>query len=66
MNRYKFIIIIIIIIINESSRNVSFKPDVKLSTNKICQFLENIVIRCEIAEQNPNGYCDADFEWNTG
>jgi len=46
----------------ESSSNKNFKPDTnKLSTNKRCQFLENIVIRSEVSEQNLNGYCKVDF-----
>ena len=50
MNRYKFVIS------NESSMNTNVKPDIhKLSTNKRCQFLENIMITGEITERNPNG-----------
>jgi hypothetical protein len=63
MNRYKFIIIIII---KNSCSDISFKPDAKLSTNKIFQFLEHTVMRCEKPEQKPNGYFDADFVWKTG
>jgi len=33
----------------------------KASTNKICQFLENIVPVNETSEQNSNGYCNVDF-----
>jgi cell division protein FtsL len=52
VNRFKFVIN------NESSKNTDVKPDInQLSTNKRCQFLENIVIRGEISEQNPNLYC---------
>ena len=44
------------VINNDSSRNRNVKPDNnKLSAHKRCQFLENIVIRDEISEQNPNG-----------
>jgi hypothetical protein len=36
--------------------DTNVKSDItKLSTNKKCQFLENIVVRGEIIEQNPNG-----------
>ena len=33
---------------------------------KRCQFLQNIVIRSEISEQNLNGYCDVDFVFRLG
>jgi len=33
----------------------------KVSTNKRCQFLENIVPINETSEQNSNGYCNVDF-----
>jgi hypothetical protein len=56
MNRYQFVIS------KESSKNTDVKPDInQLSANKRCQFLENIVIRGEISEQNQNGYCNVDF-----
>jgi hypothetical protein len=61
MNRYQFVIS------NESSKNTDVKPDTnQLSTNKRCQFLENIVIRGEISEQKPNGYCNIDFVFTLG
>ena len=33
----------------------------KVSTNKRCQFVENIVPINETSEQNSNGYCNVDF-----
>jgi hypothetical protein len=56
MNGYEFVIN------NESSKNTDIKPDLNQpSTNKRWQLLENIVIRDEISEQNPNGYSNAEF-----
>ena len=61
INRYQFVIN------NDSSKNTDVKPDInQLSTNKRCQFLENIVIRGEISEQNQNGYCNVDFVFRLG
>jgi len=56
MNRYQFVTN------NESSNNTNVKSEInKLSTNKRCQFLENIVPIKETSEQKPNGYCNVDF-----
>ena len=56
MNGYHFVIN------NDSSKNRNVKPDInKLSTNKRCKILENIVIIDETSEQYPNGYCNVDF-----
>jgi hypothetical protein len=61
INRYQFVIN------NESSKNTDVKTDInQLSTNKRCQFLENIVIRGKISEQNPSGYCNVDFVFRLG
>ena len=47
---------------NDSSRNTNVKSEInKVSTNKRCQFLENIVPINETSEQNSNGYCNVDF-----
>jgi hypothetical protein len=47
---------------NESSKNTNVKSEInKVSTNKRCQFLENIVPVTETSEQNWNGYCNVDF-----
>jgi len=47
---------------NESSKNTNVKSEInKLSTNKRCQFLENIVPVNETSEQNSNGYCNVDI-----
>ena len=52
---------------NESSKNSNVKSEInKLSTNKRCQFLENIVPVNETSEQNPNGYCNVDFVFTLG
>jgi hypothetical protein len=46
MNRYQFVTN------NESSKNTNVKPEInKLSKNKICQFLENILPIKETSEQ---------------
>ena len=47
---------------------VSFELNLKLikvSTNKKCQFLENIMPINETSEQNSNGYCKVDFVFNS-
>jgi len=42
--------------------NTNVKSEInKLSKNKRCQFLENIVPINETSEQSPNGYCNVDF-----
>ena len=47
---------------NESNKNTNVKSDInKQSTNKRCQFLENIVPINEISEQNSNAYCYVDI-----
>jgi hypothetical protein len=47
---------------NDSNRNTNFKSEInKVSTNKRCQFLENILLINEISEENWNGYCNVDF-----
>ena len=52
---------------NGSSKNTNVKSEInKLSTNKRCQFLENIVPTNETSEQNPNGYCNLDFMFTLG
>jgi len=52
MNRYS----------NESSKNTNVKSEInKVSTNKRCQFLENIVPVKETSEKNPNEYCKVKF-----
>ena len=56
MNVYQFVTN------NESSRNTNVKSEInKLSTNKRCQFPENIVHVNETSEQNSNGYCNVDI-----
>ena len=46
---------------NETNKNTNIKSEInKLSTNKGCQFLENIVPINETSEQNSNGYCNVD------
>jgi len=53
MNRYQFVTN------NESSKNTNVKSEInKISTNKRCQFLENILPINETSEQNSNGYCN--------
>jgi len=47
---------------NESSKNTNVKSEInKVSKNKRCQFLENIVSVNETSEHNSNGYCNVDF-----
>ena len=47
---------------NEGSKNTNVKSEInKVSTNNRCQFLECIVPVNKTSEQNPNGYCNADF-----
>jgi len=47
---------------NDSSKNTNVKSDIiKLSTNKRCQYIENIVPINETSEENSNGYCNVDF-----
>ena len=47
---------------NESNKNTNVKYEInKVSLNKRCQFLENILPVKETWEQNSNGYCYADF-----
>jgi hypothetical protein len=47
---------------NDGSKNTNVKFEInKVSTNKRCQFLENIFPINETSEQNPNGYCNVDF-----
>jgi len=47
---------------NKSNKNTNVKFNInKLSTNKRCQFLENIVPIDETSEQNSNEYCNVDF-----
>jgi hypothetical protein len=47
---------------NETSKNTKVKFEInKVSTNKGCQFLKNIVPINETSEQNSNGYCNVDF-----
>ena len=61
MKRYQFVIN------NEGSKNTDVKPGInQLRTSKRCQFLENIVIRGEISQQNQNGYCYVDFVFRLG
>ena len=46
----------------ESSKNTNVKSEVnKVSTNKRCQFLENILLINETSERNSNGYYNVDF-----
>jgi len=61
MNRYQFVTN------NESSKNTNVKSEIsKLSTNKRCQFLENIVPINDKSERNPNGYCNVPFVFTLG
>jgi hypothetical protein len=47
---------------NDSNENTNVTSDInKVSTNKRCQFLENIVPIHETSEQNSKGYCNVDF-----
>ena len=47
---------------NDGSENTNLKSDInKVSTNKICNLLENIVPINETSKQNSNGYCNVDF-----
>jgi len=47
---------------NDSSKNTNVKYEInKLSTNKRCQLLENILPINETSEQKSNGYCNVDF-----
>jgi hypothetical protein len=47
---------------NESSKNTDVKSAInKVSINKRCQFLENILPINETSEQNSNGYCNVDI-----
>ena len=47
---------------NESSKNTNVKSEInKLSTNKRCQFLENILPVNETSEQKWKGYCNVDI-----
>jgi len=44
------------------ARTQNVKSEInKVSTNKRCQFLENIVPVNETSEQNWNGYCNVDI-----
>jgi len=61
MKRYQFVNN------NDSSKNTNLKSETNtLSTNKRCQFLDNIVPKNETSEQNPNGYCNVDFIFQLG
>jgi predicted nucleotidyltransferase len=54
-------------VINNESGNTDVELDInKLSKNLKSQFLENIVIRDEISEENPNRYCNVDFVLRLG
>ena len=45
-----------------AARTQNIKSEInKVSTNKTCQFLQNIVPVNETSEQNSNGYCNVDF-----
>jgi hypothetical protein len=47
---------------NENSKNTNIKSEInKVRTNKIRQFLANIVRINETSEQNSKGYCNVDF-----
>ena len=47
-----------------SSWNTNVKSEInKLSTNKRCHFLEDIVPVNDSSEQNWNGYCNVDTEF---
>jgi hypothetical protein len=51
----------------QSTTNTNVKRGVnKLITNTRFHFVENIVIRGEITEQNPNGQCSIDFLFKSG
>jgi hypothetical protein len=50
---------------SESNKNTNFKSEInKVSTNKRCQFLENILPINETSEQNSNGYFNVEFTLN--
>jgi len=47
---------------NDSSKKTKVESETnKVSTNKRCQFLENILPINGTSEQNSNGYCNVDF-----
>jgi hypothetical protein len=47
---------------SDSSNNTNVKSEInKVSSNKRCHFLQNIVPINETSEQNCNGYCNVDF-----
>jgi hypothetical protein len=47
---------------NESSKNSNINSEInKLSTDKRCNFLENIVPINETSEHKQNGYCNVEF-----
>jgi hypothetical protein len=56
MNRYQFVTN------NGRSKNTNVKSEInKLSRNKKCQFLENIMPKKETSEQKATGYFNIDF-----